>query len=117
MPVGPGVIFPRIAPVSPGADDDDGGVHDGVAANCGFNERLPEISRTKLAQSELRRAEVIEARREHNLARPALGAQVRARNIKLNLVERASASGCAKESLALRMLFTAHDSRREKKQL
>ena len=62
--IGAGAVFPGVAPVGAGANDDYRSVGDRWFAARGLDQRLPEVARPQLAQAELGDAEVVDASRK-----------------------------------------------------
>src|ERR1700686_4755573 len=113
MAVGARVVFPRIAPIRASADDRHWCMgHSRIAAR-GFDERLAEIAGAQLAQTELGRAEVVDARRQSrgilNAGHRSAG-KVGADYIEFDFVKCAGAGCGAKKSLSLRMFLAPNDA-------
>src|ERR1700687_6345558 len=113
MAVWAGVVFPRMAPVRASADDRHRCMGHSRIAACGFDERLAEIAGTKLAQTELGGAEMVDARRK---ARRILYAghpparKIGADHVEFDFIKRAGAGGGTKKSLSLRMFLAPNDA-------
>ena len=90
--IGPGLVFPRVAPVRPGTDDDRRRGGGGRLARGRLHDGAPVISSAQLSQCEVVHPEVID---------PGLQIrQVTADEIQLDVIERARTGGGAKQDLS-----------------
>ena len=119
MAISARAIFPGIAPISPGAEDDDGRVRNGWVAARGFDYRLAEVSGPQLAQAEFSDAEMVDASRKAREICAGLGLtfQIGAYDVEFDFVKRARAGRGAKKGFSLLVSLAANHPGREEEKL